>query len=276
LGIGDLRLAFCESCHRSSSPVRRHTWRPLSSREREGVRGPTHQLDADNELANEDRRRCGYRVANAVSYILNPLVLPPVAFALLDAHFGARGLAILWTFAVSAVFFCLIPLAYILGLVRRGRTESLEVRQREQRLGPFLVSVGSYAIGAVLLALAVDGPALPVIVAFAAIFPVNTAVLLLINLRWKISIHMSSLAAFVGVLLFAALTVWRDLPDGVEAALTLATVAPLVLLLPVLMWARVRVGAHTTGQVIAGAAFGLVVPLVELYLVVYVWLDVAG
>ncbi|MEO0559257.1 MAG: hypothetical protein AAF170_13855 [Bacteroidota bacterium] len=228
-----------------------------------------------DELAT-DRQQRGYRVANAVSYILNPLVLPPVAFALLDAHFGAPGLGVLWTFTVSAVFFCFVPLFYILGLVRRGRAESLEVRRRERRVGPFLVSLGSYAIGAILLGLTIDGPARPLILAFASIYPINTVVLMLINTRWKISLHMSGLAAFVGVLLFAALTVWRDLPNGVEGALTLATVGPLVLLLPLLMWARVRVGAHTIGQVIAGTAFGLVVPLMELYVVVYVWLDVAG
>ena len=240
-------------------------------------RAGTERATAHPDPAHVDARRArGYRVANAVSYLLNPLVLPPVAFALLDAHFGARGLEVAWTFGVSAVFFCLVPLLYILGLVRRGRAESLEVRDRASRLGPFLVCVASYLAGAILLALVVDGPALPLIVAFAAVFPVNTAVLLLINTRWKISIHMSSLAAFVGVLLFAALTVWRDLPDGIEAALTVASVAPLVFLLPLLMWARVRVGAHTTGQVIAGTAFGLLVPIAELYLVVYVWLDAVG
>lgn len=233
-------------------------------------------LGTSNEVASDDRRRHGYRIANAVSYILNPLVLPPVAFALLEAHFGAPGLEVLSTFVITTVFFCLVPLFYILGLVRRGRAESLEVRQRDRRLGPFLVSLVSYAIGATLLGLTVDGPARPLILAFAAIYPVNTVALMLINLHWKISLHMAGLAAFVGVLLFAALTVWRDLPADIEAALTLATVAPLVLLLPLLMWARVRVGAHTPGQVIAGAAFGLAVPLVELYLVVYVWLDVAG
>ncbi len=253
------------------------------------MRSPTHQLDERaaaelgespdrqlDELAKEDRRDRGYRVANAVSYVLNPLVLPPVAFALLDAHFGARGLAILLTVSVSVAFFCLVPLVYILGLVRRGRAASLEVRNRATRLGPFLVALGSYAIGAVLLALTVDGPARPLILAFASIFPINTVALLLINTRWKISLHMSGLAAFVTVLLFAALTTWQDLPEGIEGALTVATVAPMVLLLPLLMWARVRVGAHTWGQVVAGTAFGLVVPLVELYAVVYVWLGVAG
>ncbi|MDT0631548.1 hypothetical protein RQM47_02305 [Rubrivirga sp. S365] len=218
----------------------------------------------------------GYRVANAVSYVLNPLVFPPVAFALLDAHFGAGPGEVAWTFGVSLVFFCLVPLLYVVGMVRRGRAESLEVRERAARLGPLLVGVASYAVGALLLAATVEGPALPVIVAFAALYPLNTAALLLINLRWKISIHMTSLAGFVGVLLFAALTVWRDLPGGVEAALTVATVGPLVLLLPLLMWARVRVGAHSVGQVVAGAAFGLVVPQLQLWWIVYEWLGLAG
>lgn len=218
----------------------------------------------------------GYRVANAISYLLNPLVFPPIAFTLIDAHFGAGLPEVAWTFGVSIIFFCLVPLFYVLGMVRRGRAESLEVRQQERRLSAFLVSLVSYAVGALLLWQTVEGAALPLIVAFASLFPINTAVLLLINLRWKISIHMTSLAGFVGVLLFTALTVWRDLPVDVEAALTLATVGPLVLLVPLLMWARVRVEAHTAGQVLAGAAFGLIVPQAELWWIVYRWLDLVG
>ena len=215
-------------------------------------------------------------MANAVSYFLNPLVFPPVAFALIDAHFGAGLAEVAWTFGVSLVFFCLVPLLYVVGMIRAGRTESLEVREQHARLGPLLVGMGSYAVGALLLWRTVEGPALPVIAAFAALFPLNTALILLINTRWKISLHMTSLAGFVGVLLFTALTVWRDLPDGVETALELATVGPLLLAIPLLMWARVRVGAHTVGQVFAGAAFGLVVPQVQLWWIVYRWLDLVS
>jgi membrane-associated phospholipid phosphatase len=46
------------------------------------------------------------------------------------------------------------------------------------------------------------------------------------------------------------------------------TVAPLLVLLPLLMWARIRVKAHTLGQVVAGTVFGLVVPAVELFVIV--------
>jgi hypothetical protein len=223
----------------------------------------------------ELQRQRGYRVANAISYFLNPLVLPPVGFGLIQWHFGASGLEILWTVVISLVFFCLVPLLYVIGMVRRGRAESLEVRDRDSRLRPFLVGIGSYAVGMAVLATTVR-TALPLIVSVAALFPFNTLLILLINTRWKISVHMTSLAGFVSVLLFVALTVWRDLPAEAEVALTAASVAPLLLLLPLLMWARVRVSAHTTGQVLAGAAFGLLMPLIELYVLVYLVLGLSA
>ncbi len=202
------------------------------------------RADAPAEAVRQPPRDHGYRLANAVSYVLNPLSLPPISFALLQAHFGAGAGAIAWTFGVSLVFFCVIPLLYVAGMVRAGRIASYDVPERERRFGLFLVSVASYALGTLLLWRTLEGPALPLVVSFAALYPINTAILLLITRHWKISIHMTGLAGFVGVLLFTALTVWRDLPDGVEAALTLASVAPLVALVPLLMWARARARAH--------------------------------
>ena len=227
-------------------------------------------------VSDDDRRTHGYRLANAVSYFLNPLVLPPVAFTLIAAHFRVGAADVAWTFGISLVFFCLVPLLFVAGMMRKGRVESLEVRTQEHRLLPLLVGMASYTVGALLLWAVVEGPALPLIVAYAALFPLNTALILLINTRWKISLHMSSAAGFVGVLLFTALTVWRDLSPGVEAALTVATVGPLVLMVPLLMWARVRVGAHSVGQVWAGTVFGLLVPQAQLWWITYRWLELVG
>lgn len=249
---------------------------PVAAVGSDGAERPPPAQDLAFERAAGHHQSRGYRLANAISYALNPLVLPPVAFALLDAHFGATAGQIATTFGISLVFFCLIPLGYAIRMVRSGRAASLEVHEREKRLALFLVGIGAYIVGALLLWQIVDGPALPIIVTFAALYPINTAVLLAINTQWKISVHMTSLSGFVGVLLFTALTVWRDLPAEVEAALTIATVGPLLALVPLLMWARVRVGAHTAGQVWAGAAFGLIVLPAELWWVVYRWLDLVG
>ena len=217
----------------------------------------------------EDRPRpdYGYHAANVLSYVLNPLVLPPVGFGLILWHFGAPGREIAWIVAVSLVFFCLVPLAFVIRMIRRGEAETLEVRRQERRLKPFLVGIISYAAG--MLVMATTGTtAVAFLVALALLYPINTALIVLINLRWKISVHMTSLAGFVSILLFVSATVWRALPPPAEAVLTVVTVAPLLVLLPLLMWARVRVEAHTPGQVVAGALFGLLVPFVELWWIV--------
>lgn len=214
------------------------------------------------------------RLADALSYLLNPLAFPPVAFALVSWHFGAAAGEVAWVFGVSLAFFGIVPLLALLWMVREGRATSLEVRDKSRRTLPMLVCVGSYALGIALLG-ATATTAVRVLVAFAAIYPVNTLILLGITRWWKISIHMAGLAAFVSGLLFVALVAWEGLPDDWEAALTVATTAPLVLLLPVLMWARVRAKAHTVGQVVAGAAFGLFVPLAELYWLTFHALDLA-
>ncbi len=213
-------------------------------------------------------------MASALSYLFNPLVLPPVSFGLVQAHFGAPASEIAWTVAVSLVFFLGVPLMYVLGMVRRGEAESLEVRAQGKRTKPFLVGIASYAVGMAVLALTVR-TATAVVVAMAALMPLNTLVMTVINLKWKISIHLTAMASFCSVLLFAALFATPDawpgpLPSGWRALLRPATVAPWFLLIPTLMWARVRAGAHTPLQTLAGAVYGLVVPFLELYLLIFV------
>jgi membrane-associated phospholipid phosphatase len=209
----------------------------------------------------------GYHSANFLSYFLNPLVLPPIGFALILWHFGAPPVEIVLIAGVALVFFCLIPLAYVVRMIRRGEARTLEVREQDSRLKPFLVGIASYAVGIAVMA-TVGTTAVPLLVALALLYPINTALIVLINLRWKISVHMTSLAGFVSILLFVAMTIWRALPPETELVLTVVTVAPLLVLLPLLMWARIRVKAHTLGQVVAGTVFGLVVPAVELFVIV--------
>jgi membrane-associated phospholipid phosphatase len=209
-----------------------------------------------------------YRIAHVLSYAINPLALPPLGFALVLWHFSATGGEIAWIFSVSTVFFCLVPLAYLLVLIRRGEVATLEVRERSRRLKPFVAGIASYMAGMALMGL--TGQTLvPLMMALAVLYPLNTVIILLINLRWKISVHAASIAAFVAILLFVISTPLPDLAPAGEPALTARMVSPLLLLVPVIMWARVRVRAHTVGQVVAGAIFGLLVPLAELYLLVF-------
>lgn len=221
-------------------------------------------LEASGE-AGARREGLAYRLATAVSYLINPLVLPPVGFGLVLWHLGAPAGEIARIVAVALVFFFLLPLAFLVHLARRGEVESIEVRRRERRLKPFLAGIAFCSAGVAAVA-AAGQTAVPLLVALALLYPLNTALVGLITLRWKISVHAAGLAGLASILLFVAFVLGRGHP---EAGLTAAMVAPLLALVPLVMWARVRVGAHTPGEVVAGALFGLLVPAAELWLVVH-------
>jgi len=203
-----------------------------------------------------------YRLAQALMYVVNPLLLPPLLFGLVLVHVGAPATEIAWTVSVALVFFFAVPLAYVLWLVRSNRIVTVEIRDRAHRRGPFLVGLASYAVAFVLLSQTLPTAA-SLVLALLGAHIVNTALLLLVTLRWKISLHTAGIAGFASVMLFVAQVPWigAAAPPFFQAGVLL----PAFLLVPLLMWARVHTGAHTWGQVTAGTLFGLLVPYVELW-----------
>lgn len=209
-----------------------------------------------------DTTSLGYRFATAISYLINPLIIPPVQFGLVVWHFGGGVQEISTAAGIGLVFFFLIPLLYMAAMVRRGKAATLEIRRRDRRTGPFLFGIASYVVGLALLWMTLR-TARPIVLTLAAVYPINTAFVALINLRWKISVHATSLAGFVAALLFIA---WLPGHAQTLGILTLASVVPTLALVPLVMWARVRSGAHTFGQVLAGSFFGFGMTLVQLIL----------
>ena len=205
----------------------------------------------------------GYRFAALLAYVLNPLVLPPVLLALVLVHFGARPAELAWVTGVALVFFVAVPLGYVAWLLRRGYIASLMIRDRSRRLRPLLVGIGSCLVGMVVL-YATGQTASALVAALLLGHALNTGLILLVTLRWKVSIHLSALAGFFSALLFVLHTAWPGLV-GASSPLHAGPFYALMALIPLLMWARVRVGAHTWAQVAVGALLGLLIPYAELY-----------
>lgn len=201
-------------------------------------------------------RDFGYMVATVVSYVINPLILPPILFACVLFLFGASSGEIWQTFGIASLFFCIIPLIYLVIAVFRGEIETLEVRTRERRFRPLMVGIVAYAIGVLILFLTVD-TARSLITLLAVIYPLNGVFLMLITMKWKISVHMSGFAAFVAVL-FYLYTMGKLVPTSVLFVL--------IALIPILMWARVRSGAHTFAETVGGTLFGLCMVWLQLSL----------
>jgi len=187
------------------------------------------------------------KLAKWVSRVLNPLVVLPPVLATASFQTPNGFIENLKWFTVTLVFSIVVPASAVLWELRHGRISGWDIPDRRQRMRPAVV--GTAVVGALAplgIIVAFNGPA-----ALLAIYAAGLTVTILslgITSVWKISQHALSIGSAT-TFLYAVL--------GTMAA-------PLLLLIPLVCWARVRAGAHTRWQVIAGAAMG--VSITPLYL----------
>ena len=88
-------------------------------------------------------------LADGLAYTVSPLALPVFGYTLGAVALGAgRGEA--WAVALASLAgHGLLPLAFLIGYVRRGEARTIEVRRREQRTVPYLFGVACVAALAV-------------------------------------------------------------------------------------------------------------------------------
>lgn len=138
-----------------------------------------------------------------------------------------------------------LPLLYLVWLFRGGRVADLDLRIREQRTRPLLITLAGAILAWILLYF---GSAPNLLVTLACASGLQTALFLGITLRWKISAHCTSAAGLTTL-------AW---------ALASSMAIPLVISLLLIAWSRIRLGHHTLTQTIAGAALGSSVLIVAL------------
>jgi membrane-associated phospholipid phosphatase len=186
------------------------------------------------------KRRLLHHLAEAVSNVLSP-----------PAVFGALGLLLAISPATAAPFWpalgwgvlhgvlaSLIPVAYIVYLLKTGAIGDLHMRRRQERNRPFVLGVSTAFATWILLTL-FDAPQT---FQRLALFDVTLLVLLgIVNVWWQISTHG---AAIVGAVTISGVVF--GLPVAIWASPLVALVA----------WARLYLGRHSVNQIIAGSAVG--------------------
>lgn len=184
--------------------------------------------------------------ARVVSDVVSPPVVwavtvLPVAFA----YSATAGQALGWAFIYS-LFICLLPLAFIGLMVWWGKIGDMHMKERRDRLYPFLVSILCTLLACILL-YKLDAPrVLPLL---ALISLINISLIALITIMWQISMHaMSITSATIAVGLFFS----------VGSAMLLV---PLVVLVGA---ARLRLKRHTPAQILAGTLVGAIAPVIVL------------
>lgn len=157
-----------------------------------------------------------------------------------------------WQFGLSWVLGLGLPVVGI-GLLamrhalRQGTISDWHISERSERLQWWIIVLSLIlTVVPVVVLLLFDGPRY-LLMAFAAML-VTVLINLTITLRWKISQHVSTIALGTTLL------------TGVLGP----PVAPALLLIPLVAWARVRREAHTVPQTVAGGVVGAGVALLAL------------
>ena len=150
----------------------------------------------------------------------------------------------------------LMPAITFLFMLRRKQIDSLEMQTRAERNMPYISTLLFYLAGWYLL------NKLPLPRAFGNILLDAALVIFiafLINLRWKISIHMLGLGGLAG-LLFAFATMFT-----IELAIPLAL---LMAVAGITGTARMYLDAHIPSQIYAGFLIGFCVEWLFVYIVI--------
>ncbi len=170
------------------------------------------------------------------------IVSPPVIFALVGLALSLKALplpdALFWAAAYGFVV-SLLPIIFVLWLLKTGRIRELHMSDTGERHLPYLIAV---VCGLIIFGLVrfLNGPEL---LSCLALFNVITLTALgLINTRWLISFHATAIAAawFIFALVFG----WS------------ASIFVLPFLFGVVI-IRLYLKRHTLAQVIAGLALGI-------------------
>ena len=210
--------------------------------------------------------------AVCLSWILNPLIVPGAVYALILYQFGATQSGILHGAGIGFLLFALIPGLGIIWLRARGDIDSFDIRTKEKRVKPMLLGLVCNLLAIVIVARA-DFPAQSLILASTIAFLMVGFEVFVITKFWKISIHLSTFAALIAVLIISGswwsdvVGPWPESSFGPFGSRSLSNLAFLDLGLGaiLLMWARVRCKVHSFAQVAIGFLLGLSVHLLAFW-----------
>ncbi len=184
--------------------------------------------------------------ARLISDVLSPPVIWGVlAFPIAFREADSRDQALLWAFTYT-IMVCILPAIYIGWMVWRGHITDIHLKERKERIRPFIVSVIGTGLAWATLSLMGAPRLLPV---FALVSLVLLLTMTLVTLVWQISMHVMSIACAV---------VATGALYGLGPALL---ISPLI---PVVGVARIKLRRHTLAEVIAGGLLGGCLTLIML------------
>jgi len=187
-------------------------------------------------------------IYSIISLILQPLLMPTYGMLILininvfDAlPLNWRVIAILGTIVFTGV----VPAVPILLLMKKGAVHDLFISRREERTMPYLISLFAYIFWTFFLWHTLQLPLF--LVAIGVGISLSILLIMLINLKWKISAHLSGIGGLAGGVFGIS---YRMAYNPVWLFVIILFLSALVAL------SRIELEAHTSGQTLAGFLLG--------------------
>ncbi len=203
----------------------------------DAIRG---NLESYKSVIQDRKSIVSNRIANIVSHIFNPSTMGILfVISVLFRDVSTIGEATKWLLILISIN--LVPLGiYAIYLLRKGKIDTIFVKTRQKRTSMYILS--SVMMGISCLMLQFFGADKAILVVTATILLINV-LYMCINFLWKISVH----SAFTGIAV-AALCMTGG-----------ALSASALILIPVVSWARIKLGYHSITQVVVGAALAVAI-----------------
>ncbi len=182
-------------------------------------------------------------IARWVSHVISPHVVGVVITAIMAYQYSDNPWETLAWLTMLLPLIVIPPFGYVLWLVHRGTLEDIYMPRRETRMRPLAVIMGWLLVCWGLIRYW-GAPSIVESILIVSVMLVGA--LSFVTLFWKISFHGAtvSAAATATVIMIGSWT-W-----------------PVMLLVPLVGWSRIRLLRHTPRQVIFGSLVGATVALV--------------
>lgn len=182
-------------------------------------------------------------IARWVSHVVSPHVVGIVLTAVISYRYSDNPWETLLWLAILLPIIVVPPFVYILWLVHQGSLEDIYMPRRETRLRPLAVMMGWLLV---CWGLVRYWGVPPIVEALLMITIVSVGILSAVTLFWKISFHGATIsAAATAIMMMAGSWTW-----------------PVMLLVPLVGWSRIRLLRHTPRQVIYGSLVGATIALI--------------
>ena len=190
------------------------------------------------------------RIHQLISLVFQPLLIPTFAMLLLMNMDVFILLPLRWQLKAivgTFIFTGLLPALPIWLLMKRGEVNDLFISKREERTMPYLFSFMAYVFWALFMWRTLQFPMF--IVAMGMGSAVSIFIIILINLRWKISAHAAGMGGLCGSVFGVC---YRTAINPV------GFIALILLISGLVAFSRLELKAHTPGQVLAGFVVGFI------------------